>query len=189
MICYAMLSSRFRDFRERLSKSWADFIHVFRCVKYGLENLWAYIPILWHDRDWDHTYMLALWERKFRRMADLHTHHGHLLRSDLTAQQLRVCASLCKRIADDQYDQIPHAAHDAKWGKLSHDTKPGLIDKDGEVWTHRLLFSREKAVTPDEIKQELEESQRIWKHAAAQKAADVAYLTDLIRKNLLTWWD
>jgi len=189
MIRYALLLSRFRDIRDRLSKLWSDVIHPFRCVKYGLENIWVYLPILWHDRDWDYTFMLVMWERKFRRMADLHTNYGHLLRSDLTAQQLRLCAKLCKRIADSEYDDVLRAAHTAKWGKLSHHTEPGMTGEDGTVLTHKLLFSRANALTEAEIKQEREESQRIWKHAEKQRAADVAYLTGLIRKHLLTWWD
>jgi hypothetical protein len=189
MNCYSMLLSLFRDIRERSSKIWTDVIYPLRCVKYGLINLWLYLPVIWFDRDWDHAFLLALWEFKFRRMAEYHTRHGHSTSSSSRAAELRLAAALCKRIHEDAYADIPQAQHNAKWGKTHVEHIPHSWDKDGRLLTTAVAISKEKAVTEAEIKLEAEEFARLFKKENAQKDADVVYLSNMIRKRLLDWWD
>ena len=34
--------------------------YTFFCIKYGIENIIYYLPIVWKDRDWDNEYILDL---------------------------------------------------------------------------------------------------------------------------------
>jgi hypothetical protein len=163
---------------------WSEITYPFRAVWYGLENLWAYLPIIWHDRDWDYSCLLTLWAKKFDRMADLFQNYGHHVGDEERARQLRVCASLCRRIREDDYNEPMKAEHEAQWGRLDWFSSP----------TENPRLSRMNFFFPG-VKNEQEEKladwhwHRIHNHAEKQKKADLEYLAQIIGKNLLGWWD
>jgi hypothetical protein len=155
-------------------------------IKVGLSNLWAYLPIIWQDRDWDHAYLLDLWEFKFRRMARMHLEHGNAVGSEKIGKQLLLCAELCVRIREDKYDDVDTDAHDKKWGK----PKLVFFPKENADSSYReIRFIRSRVKTDADAKQELEESQRYTRHAQQQRINDLKYLSGLISDNLLNWWD
>lgn len=163
---------------------WDDFIHPARCVLYGLRNLYAYAPLIWHDRDWDYSSMLDLWELKFRRMAHQHLVYGNHVGHEEMARTLRVAASLCQRIREDNYADADHERHAKRWGQLGHYSMETENPR-----LHRMEFFFPKAYTKDEIKLADETWHRYMRHAEAQKVRDIKYLTFLVNKHLLRWWD
>src|SRR5271157_3283300 len=165
---------------------WSDLIHPARCVVYGVRNLYAYFPLIWHDRDWDYSSMLDLWELKFNRMAHNHLVYGHHVGNEETARQLRVCAQLCARIRDDNYADVDQERHDKKWGKMKMVSLPKDDPKQGYV---RTRFIRQRAETDKERKQETKEFLAYVKKAEKQRMADLKYLGDTIAKFTLHWWD
>jgi hypothetical protein len=165
---------------------WSDLVHPFRVVRYGLENLYAYVPLIWHDRDWDYSFMLSLWELKFRRMAHQHLVYGHHVDHEKMARQLRVCAELCARIRDDKYADAAGEKHDKKWGEMKMVTLPKRNPNACSVGTR---FIREFAETDKEREQERKEFMRYIRHAEQQRANDLKLLGDTIAKNCLNWWD
>lgn len=72
-------------------------------VVYGVMNLFEWLPIIWFDRDWDHSFLLTLLEFKFSRMAKVQS-NGHSMSGPRYAKQLRVCAELARRLNEDDYD-------------------------------------------------------------------------------------
>jgi hypothetical protein len=165
---------------------WSDLIHPIRCVLYGLRNLYAYAPLIWHDRDWDHSYMLSLWELKFQRMARHHLLYGNHVGNEEMAQQLRVCAQLCARIRDDEYADTAQAVHDKKWGRMKMVSLPKDDPKQGYT---RTRFIRQRVETDKEREQERKEFMAYVKKAERQQAADLRYLGNIIAKYCLHWWD
>ena len=69
----------------------------------GVRNLIRWAPVIWHDRDWDRDYALALLERKLRFMAEHLDDFGHHVGSDRDANRMRICAEICRRIRADRY--------------------------------------------------------------------------------------
>jgi hypothetical protein len=50
-------------------RAWAHHVRYWlKDIRYGIGNLIAYAPLLWRDRDWDHTYMWKLLLKKLKRM-------------------------------------------------------------------------------------------------------------------------
>lgn len=41
--------------------------YTFFCIKYGIENIIYYLPIIWKDRDWDNEYILDLLKHKLKK--------------------------------------------------------------------------------------------------------------------------
>lgn len=76
----------------------------FRNIKYGVENLIKWLPIIWRDRDWDYEFLLLIMSFKMNSMAKLHKKHGNSVYSDKYAEQLDDCAKLAERVANNDYD-------------------------------------------------------------------------------------
>jgi hypothetical protein len=83
----------------------------------NVQNLVHWLPIIWRDRDWDHAYLLEIMEFKFRRMAIYHETKGHTVNRMRTARQLRVGATLCKRLREDTYYDMATFAYGHAGGK------------------------------------------------------------------------
>ena len=45
-----------------------QLLHAFRQFRDGISNLIVWFPIIWKDRDWDHTFMLDILSFKLHRM-------------------------------------------------------------------------------------------------------------------------
>lgn len=160
-----------------------DAVHPARAFWYGCCNLYAYIPIIWYDRNWDQHYMFELWAKKFDRMAYSHLHYGNHVGHEETARQLRVCASLCRRINADEYHDVDQERHDAKWGKTHFRLEPT------EHRTKKLFTDRENVRTEADEKLEREEFLRWMKKGDKMKQDDLNYLAKLVSNNALGWWD
>jgi hypothetical protein len=93
---------RSKSFRFQAIKRWLSGL--WPRLQYGIENLIAYAPIIWRDRDWDHADLTRLLEFKLRRMAAHFEKYGHHLSSERDAKQIREAAILCKRMALEDYE-------------------------------------------------------------------------------------
>lgn len=163
---------------------WTELTWPFRWTKYGLQNVWAYFPLIWRDRDWDYCFMLDLWELKFRRMAHLQATYGNGVLAHRYARQLRVAAALCKRISEDKYADFDRERHTAKWGRLKHSTEP-----TDTPYLRKMVLAYENVRTPEEDNQATDELRRFVKQAEKQRENDLAYLCNLIDRKMLHWWD
>ena len=74
-----------------------------RKITYFASNLWAYRGILWHDRDFDYSYLLDMMELKLGRMGRHFDKHRIVVDSLRIARECRVAAELCRRINKDDY--------------------------------------------------------------------------------------
>jgi hypothetical protein len=100
---------------------------------YGVENLIRWFPIIWRDRDWDQNYLLRMMEFKFKRMALLHETHGHLVRAPKTARQLRIAATLCRRLYEEPYYYMATFKYGRSGGKQWADHIAHLEKQDKEA--------------------------------------------------------
>ncbi len=81
---------------KNLQHMWWDFTA-------GVSNLVRWFPVVWRDRDFDHAYLLAVMEFKFKSMADSFERRSMHVNGERDVRQLRVCAELCKRLREDEY--------------------------------------------------------------------------------------
>lgn len=70
-----------------------------------LKRLWAYLPVLWRDRDWDYAFLLRLMQLKISRMRlgmnDWPSNRKHFKR-------MRVIELLIERLIADDYCRYEH---------------------------------------------------------------------------------
>ena len=94
-----------------------DIAIFFRNIKYGIENLMCWIPIIWKDRDWDHWFLYKVLQHKLKQMIKLQRKYGHSINSNDYADQMQLCVNLLERIITDEYLDNALIPHEKKWGQ------------------------------------------------------------------------
>jgi len=146
-------------------------------IKYGIKNLYYYLPVVWKNREWDYSYIYIILNKKFERMEHLHRNYGHLIRSNRTAKQLMIAKNLTKRLIE--YDYISNALIDYN-KKYKDDFKLKFESIEGKKYS-RLINNR-----PESQKKSLSRS---YKHSEEMEKQDFDMLIELIHNNMRSWWD
>ncbi len=161
-----------------------DLARPFRRVKDFAQKLFIYLPLLWNDRDWDHSYLLRLMEVKLSLMAEHFKEHDMHVGSQKYARQMRVASALCKRIREDDYASLPLKRLEEVYGELQFNSEP-----TDNPHANRLIVDRLKArVGTDAYDEVTEKERRIFDHARNQLKADKEYLFNLMKNKIDHWW-
>lgn len=143
-------------------------------VPYGVRNLIRWFPLIWADRNWDEVYLFRILEFKLRIMNRTFSRYDRHVGSERTARQLLVCAELCRRIHEDQYQENLSGPV-----TLQHWTTP--TENPGLAQLHIEMYQNGNQVPKDQI--------RRWHEMAERNIRnDLAYLSTLIRKHSRGWW-
>ena len=174
--------------QETLFYSWWNHVNVF--LEF-LERVWLWLPILWRDRNWDHSFILDVLEHKIKltRLCigkyDRHT----TVKED--CHNMRVAEILIRRIREDNYDEPFMVEHEAKWGKLDwnrwHKEEHDNILFDNKF--SKAGLTRPGIKSQKDWDEENKEHLRIIKHSKYQKSQDYDYLFKHLKKHLERWWD
>ena len=155
-----------------------------RNIKYGIQNLIKWFPVIWKDRDWDHYYLYQILEFKLDQMIHLHRNYGHLEDNELYASQMETCSKILNRLKADDYD-ASFQEHHKKWGTPNMnwsdcDDHPGMCElhiDHPNVKTER-----------DEIQERLEFKQCVQNENDLREH-DLDTLFKTMRENIQKWWD
>lgn len=83
--------------------TWSNLHSCWIDIRYGVRNLWRWLPIVWFDDDSDWSHLAEMMERKLRWSAEHEERYGHHVGSKLDAKRMRICADLLKRLRADEY--------------------------------------------------------------------------------------
>lgn len=161
-----------------------DLVRPFKEPFWFAAKVWAYKDLLWNDRDWDFSYLLAFMERKLRRMADEARDHGYHTSSDRNARRMLIASELCRRIREDDYESAGMAQLTELFGEIQMSARPTDNPRAAE-----LIIQRSGAINEKEKARELGTSRRIWESAERRKKNEIEYLGILFNKYLLGWWE
>jgi hypothetical protein len=90
----------------------------------GVKNLWKWFPVIWRDRNWDHTFIYEILKTKIEFQAeyiggrDIHTRAKH------DASRMQLVARLIERVKDGYYDAEYMDYHESKMVFLDIEDKP-----------------------------------------------------------------
>jgi len=158
---------------------------LFRKLKYGIENLIKWFPVIWKDRDWDHWFLYKILQFKLKQMEKLQRKYGHSVNSETYANQIRTAVLILDRLIKDDYFSKAYENHEKKWGETEMKFTP-LKDRP-ELYS--VDFVTEKAVTNKQKEQERKEKMRLLHHEEMLKQQDLDYLFKHMRKHIQGWWD
>lgn len=152
-----------------------------RNIKRFVLNIIAYAPVLWHDRDYDYSYIYELLHLKLKRtLVGLETGFGEHSKSAI--HSLKLAIHLSKRLKEDDYHRM-YDRHDAKWGETEFIT---IELPDGY---YSLNVRRSKVITPEDEAQERAEMLRIYETEDMLRNRDRKNLFAIMNKYILEWWD
>jgi len=153
-------------------------------VKYGVENLWRWFPLIWNDRNWDWHYWLVMNHKKLKSMEYDIRHNSNHLHCERDADNIQLAVLALERLMADDYHENAFINHNKKWGKL----KTSWGEPDGSK-CRQWLSSRDGAVTEKEKEQESKDSRRLYKHEQYMQQQDIDFACKIIAKYLFHWWD
>jgi len=152
-------------------------------LKYGIENVFHWVPVIWKDRNWDHYFIYVILRHKLRLMEIQIREYGHHTNSDRDADNIKVCVNLLDRLIADEYHEMAFKDHDRKWGEPDFRWEKYKDDSD----LVELHIDRDKVT--NEKEQERKEFRRASTHEANLREQDLDMLFKNIRKYIQTWWD
>jgi hypothetical protein len=154
-------------------------------IKEGIRSLKLWLPIIWKDRYYDHTFIFKILRHKLHLMEQRIRHHGHHLNCERDANKMKVCVSLLDRLIKDEYDERALKGHYKKWGDPKFRFEP-IEDRPG----YSALFIDHENVKSKEDEEEMRKEFRILvEHAGKQRVNDLDYLCYMIKKHVWSWWD
>lgn len=86
----------------------------------GIKNYWRWRKVIWHDADWDHTYILKIFITKLRFQAKSIREQGIHQNANLDASRMELCANLLEKVQTEYYiDEVLADDNflDANWDK------------------------------------------------------------------------
>ena len=84
-------------------------------------KVFAYLPVLWRDEDYDYGHILSLLKYKLKRTRLHILKHNIILDAKEVAAQITYAETLIQRLQDDNYLPELEEAHTEKWGEWVFD--------------------------------------------------------------------
>lgn len=170
------------------TKIWKNKIKMFKSlkrVKQSITNLIKWFPVIWNDRDWDHQFFHIMLRKKLSNMEDFYRNHGCHLNAIKDADNIKICVNLLDRIIQDKYHEMFFDNHDKKWGDIT--LMYSNIEDNKDLVSVDVI--RSKTITEEDKKQERKEFESLFKKQEQQRLQDIEYLYDMLKNNILCWWD
>lgn len=149
----------------RVQRFWedTDVFHPLRVYR-KLANIVRWIPVLWHDTDWDYTSLYTIMYRKIKYMREHHTDHHNHEDWKVVVGQLQEVEEALARLIESNYMAEEHEAYSNNWPREPWiDLPDGMKQlpplKPGQAEELRRLFEGEEAL----IQKDLETVARVFK--------------------------
>lgn len=72
-------------------------------IKWGVQNLIYWFPIIWKDRNWDSHYIFDILKHKLKAQANYIGRRDFHTRAQQDARRMRLCVSLIEKVQDETY--------------------------------------------------------------------------------------
>lgn len=179
-------------------KLWYKFDGQFypQYLKQGIKNLYYWLPIIWKDRNYDHTYILKILKHKLKSQAE---YIGSKNRHTCSLQHKRdmlICADLLDKLENDFYSsEYYDYAKDKHWfepipGKEGYSEwkMENIWEKYDEYFKKYPIIYR-KVINDGKVKNLSDK--RLIAMSIARINSDRAskLLFKIMEENIFKWWD
>ena len=111
-----------------------DGKYLHKTIKWGIQNLIYWFPVIWKDRNWDSHYIFEVMKHKLVSQADYIGRRDFHTRAQQDARIMRLCVKLMGLVQDEFYSSEYSDYHKTKHWFEDIDEKPGYSS-----WESRLL--------------------------------------------------
>lgn len=174
--------------------SFRNITYPFRDFFRRVRNVYRWLPTIWNDRDWDHSYITEILIRKLEFTRDFYlSDKPYSSEAKRTADEIQEAISRLHQTRDswEFYEDPALEQLELKWGRITFKSIPYEYAKDGSVLTYQLetVYDKEKVYTPEQKEQYAEEFTKALQTARKQHMKDKVKAYEYIAKNIEKWWD
>jgi hypothetical protein len=92
------------NFLRRMYLWWNhDGKYYHKYFKIGVKNLWYWLPVIWKDRSWDHSYIYEIIKHKLKKQAKFAQDKNCHTRSQQNARRMQICVKLIQSCKVETY--------------------------------------------------------------------------------------
>lgn len=88
--------SFWEDKKYSIIRFFKNIQYFFYDLRYGIENIFKYLPIIWKDRDWDYIYLLDLLYFKLKKMQKCISKYSCTVDADKDVENIQKTIDLIK---------------------------------------------------------------------------------------------
>jgi len=186
---------------DKISLWWnfeGRYYHKF--LREGIKNIIYWFPIIWKDRNWDHSYIYIMLQHKLKAQAKYIGSRDRHTRAQQDAKRMTICVNLIQKLQDDFYGlEYTDYAEDLHWFEAINDGTGNSTWEYKNVWEkyddyfakYPLIYKKVMAgegVFP--LKGREDDKQVIAMNVAHMNEARAhKLLFKIIEENIQGWWD
>ena len=159
----------------------------FRYFYYGVKNIIRWIPTIYKDKDWDHSFMTDILVKKLENKRDFFlSGKAYAARSEELAAEIQIAINGLKKTKDswDFYEEPAYDTHNEKWGE------PIFNWEKREDNLSELKINRTGIILTPELEEESrKEFSQLMEDTNKQYIADKIEVYKYIAEKQDGWWD
>ena len=159
-----------------------DFPHELKC---GIGNLIKWFPVIWKDRNWDHTFIYRILRHKLHLTEQFIRHYGIHANNIQDADRMKICVILLDRLIKDEHFEMAFKSFHKKWGYS--DWKFEKVEGESELSRLKLTYPAIKTDEDEKLNQK--DFKRACDYEDFLRERDLDYLFSTMRKYIQGWWD
>ena len=98
----------------------------------NIRNLIRWFPIIWKDRDWDHSFIYEILKFKLKNQAEYIGYHDRHMSAKRDAEIMMLCVSLMDKVQDEWYGCEYQDYHELKLKFIDSESHPGSYEMEIE---------------------------------------------------------
>ena len=164
----------------------------------GVKNLIKWFPVIWKNRDWDHTYIYDVLKFKLEQQAEYIGGHNRHVSAKRDAEIMLLCTRLIEKLHDEFYDMEYMDYNESEYNWLDVFDKPDL--KELEIVETSETYGEYFAKYPNMLRRVINMKDPVFELDGSRKviAMNIAYynnerchklLFKLLQRNIRRWWD
>jgi hypothetical protein len=104
-------------------------------IKWGIQNLVYWFPVIWKDRNWDGHYIFEMMKHKLVSQANYIGRRDFHTRAQQDARNMRICVKLIQNIQDDVYTlEYMDYSKDRHWFESCNDGTGNSTWESENIW-------------------------------------------------------
>jgi hypothetical protein len=163
----------------------------------GIKNIIKWFPIIWKDRDYDHSYIFDILKNKLSNQKNYLFKRNHFTSSQRECEIINTCINLIDKINTDYYNMewsdyhtSSHEWLDILEGEYANkgykEMKSTLISENFDEYfaKYKLVYLKIKKLNPNDEKMSLAIKISHKNHKRCKKL-----LFSILENNIENWWD
>jgi hypothetical protein len=164
---------------------------------YGVKNLIKWFPIIWKDRNWDHSYVWEILKVKLKYQAEHISSNGFHLNAKYDTQRIETCIRLIDNIQNEFYSYEYGNYHHSEMHLTPIKDKPGYLEMHiQEIWekfddyfnkyphAYREVTKTDKYIFDNDTKLHIAMNMGKYLHNKARRI-----LFKILEQDIEKWWN